>query len=613
VAGKRVTRKTAAKTAFVGVDAGGTKLRAAVVRSSGELVAHFEAPGTNLAIDGFAVAASRIADPVRQALAERRAMSVVVGIAGASNHFLARALERELAHRLDAKRVRVRADAVALLEALPKDGNRLVLAAGTGAVLFGRDRSGKLYRVDGWGPTAGDAGSGYYIGRRALDAALRGHDGRAKRPSFGRALLSELAIVHPERDIANLYADRSSQARVAALVPLVVRAAERGDRLAQQILEDAGNELGSMLAAIVARMPRAPATLTLTGSLLRHVPQLRERVLQAAADLSMRIDAGTMIPEAILVLNALRLAKVAISDAQRNALLEKLARHEPRRVERAARREAVSVTEAVNPATASFSFESPERMVALMNAEDQRVAPTVARILPQLARAVEQISARLERGGRMIYVGAGTSGRLGVLDASEVPPTFGEDPNRIQAVIAGGARALSQSVEGAEDRADAGESEMTRLRVGPKDAVVGLSVSGSAPFVLGAIRAAKKKRALTLAITCNGESKLAASVALPLVVEVGPEVIAGSSRLKAGTAQKLILNILSTCTMARLGRVTGNLMTHVATSNQKLRARATRIASEVLGVSEAEAKARLRRADWQLDAILGSGAARGRR
>jgi N-acetylmuramic acid 6-phosphate etherase len=243
-------------------------------------------------------------------------------------------------------------------------------------------------------------------------------------------------------------------------------------------------------------------------------------------------------------------------------------------------------------------------MVLLMSAEDARVAPRVAAIAPKIARAVEQIEARLKRRGRLIYVGAGTSGRLGFLDASEIPPTFGTDPGLVVAVIAGGNKALTRAVEGAEDDAADGARQMRRLRVGSRDAVVGLSVSGGARFVNGAIAEARRRRALTLAVSSNPRSALARAVELPLVVDVGPEVIAGSSRLKAGTAQKMILNMLSTCSMARMGYVTGNLMTRVVPSNAKLRERAVRVVARVLGVPSNAARKRLEAADYDLTRAL---------
>jgi N-acetylmuramic acid 6-phosphate etherase len=239
-------------------------------------------------------------------------------------------------------------------------------------------------------------------------------------------------------------------------------------------------------------------------------------------------------------------------------------------------------------------------MVRLMNREDLRVAPAVGMILPAVARAVALIERRLRRGGRLIYVGAGTSGRLGVLDASEAPPTFGVPPSLVRAILAGGRRAVTDSVEGAEDRPDLGAAAMRKIRIGPRDAVVGLSVSGGARFVLGAMATARARRAAAIGITCNPGSRLAKVADVALVPRVGPEVIAGSSRLKAGTAQKMLLNMLSTCVMARLGRIEGNLMNHVAPANAKLKLRAIRTLATLARISETEARRRLIRSGWRM-------------
>jgi N-acetylmuramic acid 6-phosphate etherase len=218
-----------------------------------------------------------------------------------------------------------------------------------------------------------------------------------------------------------------------------------------------------------------------------------------------------------------------------------------------------------------------------MNREDRKVAAAVARELPAIARAVEAIVQRIEHGGRLIYVGAGSSGRIAVLDASECPPTFGTPPELVQALIAGGKRAMTQAVEGAEDRRGDAVRDLKRIRLMGADAVVGIAASGTTPYVLAALVFAKKRKALTIAITSNRRTPLARAARIAIAPEVGPEVIAGSTRLKAGTAQKLVLNMLSTATMVRLGHLYDNLMIDVARTNEKLRDREKRILMEASG------------------------------
>jgi N-acetylmuramic acid 6-phosphate etherase len=249
----------------------------------------------------------------------------------------------------------------------------------------------------------------------------------------------------------------------------------------------------------------------------------------------------------------------------------------------------VPLTEAINKRTQNLDLRSVRDQVRLMNAEDHRVPEAVKAVAPRIATAVARIAQAIRGGGRLIYVGAGTSGRLAVLDAAECPPTFGTAPELIQAVLAGGSRATAGAVEDAEDDEAAGAREMDARTVGAHDVVVGVAAGGATPFVLGAVRRARARGATTVALACTPESPLEDACHLGIVPLVGPEVIAGSTRLKAGTAQKLVLNMLSTLTMVQLGKVYGNLMVDLRASNEKLRRRAVRIVAAAAGVAEPEA------------------------
>ena len=239
-----------------------------------------------------------------------------------------------------------------------------------------------------------------------------------------------------------------------------------------------------------------------------------------------------------------------------------------------------------------------------MNREDARVVLAVKRALPQIAEAVDAIVEAFESGGRLIYVGAGTSGRLAVLDASECPPTFGTPPRMVEALIAGGERALRHAVEGAEDSATNGARDLRRAGVTRKDVVVGIAASGTTPYVLGALEAARRTGATTVGITCNSGSALGKKAEIAIVVETGPEVLAGSTRLKAGTAQKMVLNMLSTAAMARIGRVYENWMVGVALTNKKLQRRGAGILQQAAGASASAAEHALRRAGHDLPTAL---------
>jgi N-acetylmuramic acid 6-phosphate etherase len=261
-------------------------------------------------------------------------------------------------------------------------------------------------------------------------------------------------------------------------------------------------------------------------------------------------------------------------------------------------------TERRNARSRGLDLKSTTEMLRIINREDGGVARAVAREIPAIARAVDLIAAALRRGGRFFYVGAGTSGRLAVLDASECPPTFGVPPSLVQGVIAGGRRALVRAVEGAEDDAAQGARDLKKKKVSTKDVVVGLSASGATPYVLGALRFAKQQGAATVAVTCNPGSAAARLAQIKITLDVGPEVIAGSTRMKAGTAQKLVLNMLSTAAMVRLGYVYDNWMINVALTNKKLRRRGLRILEEATGASVSEVARAARLAGHDLPTAL---------
>ena len=240
-------------------------------------------------------------------------------------------------------------------------------------------------------------------------------------------------------------------------------------------------------------------------------------------------------------------------------------------------------TEQILPSTYDLDCMSALEIVRLINQEDATVASAVGRALPQIARAVDAVANALAAGGRLIYVGAGTSGRLGALDASEIPPTFNIDPRRIQFIMAGGSRALGNSTEASEDDTRPAVAEMKKRKPGKNDVVIGIASSGRTPFTIAAVGYARQRGARTIAVTCNRNSPLERAADFAIVTEVGAEVLAGSSRMKAGTAHKMVLNMISTGAMARLGYVYGNLMVNVWTKNEKLTDRAVRIVEQATG------------------------------
>ncbi|MFJ9908603.1 N-acetylmuramic acid 6-phosphate etherase [Streptomyces sp. NPDC101152] len=262
-------------------------------------------------------------------------------------------------------------------------------------------------------------------------------------------------------------------------------------------------------------------------------------------------------------------------------------------------------TEAFRPDLADIDRLPTLEIARLMNGEDTTVPAAVAEQLPRIAAAIDAVAERMARGGRLIYAGAGTAGRLGVLDASECPPTFNTAPEQVVGVIAGGPSALLTSVEGAEDSPDLARADLDALALTPADTVVGISASGRTPYAIVAVRHARALGALTIGLACNADSALAAAADHGIEVVVGPELLTGSTRLKAGTAQKLVLNMLSTITMIRLGKTYGNLMVDVRASNAKLRARSHRIVTLATGATDEETERALAATDGEVkNAIL---------
>lgn len=266
--------------------------------------------------------------------------------------------------------------------------------------------------------------------------------------------------------------------------------------------------------------------------------------------------------------------------------------------------ETIPITERDNERTLDIDKVSTFEAAALINAEDQNVAPAIEKVLPQIALAIDGIVAKLQNGGRLFYVGTGTSGRIGVLDASEIPPTYGVSYELVQGVIAGGYDALYKASEASEDDVEAGKNDLISRGLTANDAVVGIAASGRTPYTIGAVKFARRIGCFTACIVCNPSSEITHAVDVAIVPVVGPEAITGSTRMKAGTAQKMVLNIISTIAMVRLGYVSGNRMTNLKSSNEKLKVRSLRILIEEAGLVESEAAELMDRAGGDLRVAL---------
>ncbi|MFN6304840.1 MAG: N-acetylmuramic acid 6-phosphate etherase [Planctomycetota bacterium] len=261
-------------------------------------------------------------------------------------------------------------------------------------------------------------------------------------------------------------------------------------------------------------------------------------------------------------------------------------------------------TEQNNPDSIAIDQMEPIEIARLMNREDHKVLQAVEKVLPAIAQAIQTVTQRIENGGRLIYIGAGTSGRLGVLDASECPPTFNTPPSLVVGLIAGGQRALTTAIEGAEDNAQAGAEDLRGVKLSPSDVVCGIATSGRTPYVLGALTYARTIQAATIGVTCNEVSELSTVCDILIAPVVGPEILSGSTRLKAGTATKLVLNMISTGTMIRIGKTYGNWMVDLRATNVKLKDRSIRIVSGITGLGRNESELLLAACDGEVKTAI---------
>jgi N-acetylmuramic acid 6-phosphate etherase len=567
---------------------------------------------------------------IQRALPARPA-GVVIGMAGARTEKDRRRIDNAAAKVWPGAPVLAVNDLESALAAAPgADGPasaaRVLILSGTGSCCFGRRNDangGRTVRLGGWGHILGDRGSGYEIGLQALRAVLAEMDRQGQWPALGAGLLRTLQL--NEADDLIDWAREAEKEEIAALAPAVFAAAAKRDRLARKILADAASSLAAEGANCARRLAgrSAPVEFVLAGGILLNQPGFARQVRARLRQLRPGARVTALPRESVWGTMALAEAHFTLLGSPHNPnpnlnpnphlrleikskirIKIKNSEMHPGDAVRGAKIVAVSrklpPTEQRNPRSRNLDRMPLAKAVALMIREESAAGAAVFKERRKIARAVEIIGHSLRRGGRLIYAGAGTSGRLGVLDASECPPTFRLPPDRVQGIIAGGRAALWKSVEGAEDDAAAGAAAIAGRGVSRNDVVVGIAAGGRTPFVWGALGEAAQRGARTILLCCNPRLEIPASRRPTLVIapDTGPEVLTGSTRLKAGTATKRILNILSTLAMVRLGKVRSNLMVDLNPSNEKLRDRAVRIVQILTGAPPAAARAALEKANW---------------
>jgi N-acetylmuramic acid 6-phosphate etherase len=481
-------------------------------------------------------------------------------------------------------------------------GDGIVVNAGSGSSVTGR-RGDRIERAGGWGHILGDTGGGYFLSIEALRLVLREYDLHRGEMQFTAKILHALSL----NDLDELvrWAQTADKMEIAMLAPVVFEAAARGDARVNEIVEEGARVLCEYTEAVASRLHLLAPKVALMGGLF-----YRDSIYTHAFRRRLKKN----LPDARVTI-ALRPPELGA------AWLASETRHPVTFQSKPSEKEidhlAAALTEQRNPRSENLEKMSARELAELFIEEEKLVQDALRGATADLARAIEMVTESLRNDGRLFYVGAGSSGRIGVLDASEIPPTFGASPDLVQGVIAGGITALYRSVEGAEDEESAGILAMRERGIKNGDVVIGITASGRTPFVLGALAHAKSLGAKTILLTCNPASVgggddpgrprssiAATAIDLVIALAVGPEVLTGSTRLKAGTATKIALNIVSTGAMVALGRVRGNLMIDLHTTSVKLRDRAVRVVADLAQCDYDTARRQLEAAAWNLRAVV---------
>jgi N-acetylmuramic acid 6-phosphate etherase len=486
-------------------------------------------------------------------------------------------------------------------------GDGIVVNAGSGSSVTGR-RGDRIENAGGWGHILGDTGGGYFISIRALRLILREYDLHRGEVQLAAKILRALSLNNLDELVR--WAQTADKMEIATLAPVVFEAAASGDARVVEIIEEGALVLCEYTEAVAARLHLLAPKVMLLGGLFHrdsiYTHAFRRRLKKNLPD--ARVATAERPPE----LGAAWLA----------AEMDELTKVRAKLAENTIENLAAALTEQRNPRSENLEKMSARELVELFVEEERFVQDALRGAIVDLAKAIEIVTGALRKGGRLFYVGAGSSGRIGVLDASEIPPTFGASSDLVQGIIAGGVTALHRSVEGAEDEKSVGALALDERGTKDVDVVIGITASGRTPFVLGALGRAKSLGAKTILLTCNparivvagaspAKGETAADTAaytvivdLAIHLAVGPEILTGSTRLKAGTATKVALNVISTGAMVALGKVRGNLMIDLHTSSTKLRDRAVRLVADLANCDYNSAHERLEASGWNLRAVV---------
>ena len=471
-------------------------------------------------------------------------------------------------------------------------GDGIAVISGSGSAVTGR-KEGQIEKAGGSGHLLGDGGGGYTLAIEALRQVLRTYDLAHTVTRSAQEILRALMLNRMEDLIE--WTQSADKTAVASLSPVVFTAAELGSKEMMGVLQAGAGSLAKYTASVAKWLEFEMPDVRLQGGIFLNQPLYVELYREALAPIL-----ATSSVEPCDTLGAIGAAHLAASDGESFNVTELYTPPDEACIEELGR----ASTEQINPRSAAIDEMPSEQLVDLFVEEEDQVARALAAQRVEIADAIDIIASAFQDEGRLFYIGAGTSGRLGTLDASEIPPTFGEPPHRVQAIMAGGVNALHSSVEGAEDNKGQGKLAVTERGVTADDVVCGITASGRTPFVLAGLRQANEIGAKTILLTCNPNRSGMDEFDVEIDLPTGPELITGSTRLKAGTATKVTLNMLSTCALVLAGRTKGNLMVGMKATNSKLRNRAISMVSRLKGISSKQAEEQLRRAKWNISVAL---------
>jgi len=576
------------------MDGGGTGSRFGLYDPDGNLTGEWEGPPANPAAYGPGAPVDAVLEAVLALDTGSRPLRILAGIAGLATQRQRALTARALRDALSAPIVVTTTDLHPLLIAACGAGDGVLAVAGTGSAALIRNRWGKILRAGGRGPLLGDEGSAWRLAAEALRAACAWQDGTGPETLLSERLLGALGARWVDELVE--WAAAADKRTVAALAPIVTECAEAGDFVARGIVEDQARRLAALVVSGAEKLGLNDGARCFThgGVFARSslfLEAFRENVRQY---LDMQFMPCTVTGHRA-VFEALRSLE---KDTPWAAVIYAETETVPGPAGAAS---ALPPTEQPRPETPLDEL-SPLELVRRMNRLDHAVAPAVGRQEVPLAKLVARAAEAVRSGHRLIYAGAGTSGRLAALDAAECPPTFGVSPDRVVALMAGGEKAYLHSVEAAEDDPAAGAADLDALHPVPGDVVIGVAASGTTPYVRGVLERARTLGLFTALLTSNPHPAITADLVISF--DTGPEALSGSTRLKAGTAAKMALNILSTGAMTLAGYVYRGRMVRVVPSNEKLRGRAVRIVAELCDVPQNAARQCLEAADWNVPAAI---------